>query len=254
MAQVSSKARLDEPCINNASEVRNAAANTAIAEDIASTLIHDYLDLVELLASPESSIYRQEYAYGRLLGVRGALCRLCPQALAAQLPEDLTHDWRTAELLLRDYLGNTRSAGRLIEVAVNVEARWTESAERFMKVIFYQLEEAEVCEQMGFLKGIDTIALHLAQRELFRASGTLVLPLENAHAVKLRMRLLSLYLTLHRSAFMRAFPAIQSYRETFRITDPLAYPWWFVDCVLTDRQLNWTYRRLTERDMGWRFA
>lgn len=254
MAYVSSKAFVDEPCINLASQVRKAAQNPAVAIDIALTLVQDYLELVELLTARESVIYRQEYAYGRLLGTRGALCRLCPQSLVETLPEPILHDWKNAELLLQDYLARSRGDGRLIEAAMNVEARWTDSAERFMKVIFYQLEDAEVPEQLGFLKGIDTIALHIAQRELFRATGLLVLPLENANAVKLRMRLLSLYLTLHRSYFMRAFPAIQSYRETFRITDPLAYPWWFVDCVLTERQLNWTYRRLAERDMNWRFS
>ena len=53
--------------------------------------------------------------------------------------------------------------------------------------------------------------------------------------------------------FCAAFPAIQSYRQTFRIHDPLAYPWWFVDCRLTERQLNWTHRRLPIEDLSWRF-
>src|SRR5579883_45726 len=228
MAQVSAKCLVEEPCINFARQVRNSVQDPTIARDIANSLVKDYHDLVEDLASSASSIYRQEYAYGRLLGIRGALCRLCPVHLIDRLPKEAYVEWRESELTLQDFLVQTKGSGRMIEVVMNVEARWAESAERFIRVIFSRLEEADVCEQIGFLKGIDTIALHLAQREKFRTEGYLVLPVENAQEVKLRMRLLSLYLTLHRAAFQGAFGAIQSYRESFRIHDPSAYPWWFV--------------------------
>jgi hypothetical protein len=254
MAHVSAKWLVEEPCINLAGQLRDEAENQAIASDIAITLVSEYLSLVEDLASPNSSIYRQEYAYGRLLGARGMLCRLCPVHLTDRLPREAYVDWRKAELLLQDYLVKKRGSGRIIEVALNVEARWTESAERFIRVIFSQLEDADVFEQMGYLKGIDTIALHLAQREMLRAEGYLLLPVDNAQAVKLRLRLLAIHLALHRSAFRCAFGAIQSYRESFRIYDPLAYPWWFVDCSLTEKQLHWTYRRLADQDMCWRFS
>ena len=122
-----------------------------------------------------------------------------------------------------------------------------------MQTLAARLGETEIADKLGILKGIDTVGMHLAQREIFQLSDTLTLPLENAQAVKLRVRLLSLFLTLHRCGFCTAFPAIQSYRRTFRIFDPVAYPWWFVDCRLTERQLNWTYKRMPIEELTWRF-
>ena len=120
-------------------------------------------------------------------------------------------------------------------------------------MVAVRLKEAEIPEQLGILKGIDTVGMHLAQREILSLSQAFEIHADNAQAVKLRVRLLSLFLTLHRDGFYHAYPAIQSYRRTFRIFDPVAYPWWFVDCHLTERQLNWTYRRMPIDDLNWRF-
>jgi len=134
-----------------------------------------------------------------------------------------------------------------------VESGWADSIERYVLTLSARLRETETPDKIGILKGIDTVGLHLAQRELFALSSSFAVPLENAQAVKLRVRLLALFLTMHRCGFGPAFPAIQSYRETFRIHDPLAYPWWFVDCRLIERQLHWTFRRVPAADLDWRF-
>jgi hypothetical protein len=170
-----------------------------------------------------------------------------------RLPKRGLQRWAWAETGLRRYVDQADRLNDLVGIAQRVEAGWAESIERFVMNLASNLHEATIPDKMGILKAIDTIGLHLAQRELFALSQTFAVPLENAHAVKLRVRLVSLFLTLNRCGFCAAFPAIQSYRETFRIYDPLAYPWWFVDCRLTERQLNWTYRRLPTDDMDWRF-
>jgi hypothetical protein len=134
-----------------------------------------------------------------------------------------------------------------------VEEAWMTSAEAFMDLLVSDIQHAEVQRQLGLLQGIDSVAMHLAQREIFRVSNSVKIPVSNAHAVKLRMRLLALYLMLHSSYFETIFPVIQSYRETFRINDPSAYPWWFVDHRLTERQLAWNYRRMDTSELAWRF-
>jgi hypothetical protein len=170
-----------------------------------------------------------------------------------RLPARIHKRWNWAETRLRDALA---SAGRLAEVngaAQNVEAGWADSVERYALYLPHKLANIEVPDKLGILKGIDTVGLHLAQREMFALSRTFDIPIENTAAVKLRVRLLSLFITLHRNGFDAAYPAIQSYRETFRIDDPAAYPWWFVDRHLTERYLNWTYRRLPTAELDWRF-
>ena len=170
-----------------------------------------------------------------------------------QLAAKTARRWEWAETHLREYLGNTLRDSSTAEVARRVEDGWADSIERYVLMLTARIEDADVPDKIGLLKGIDTVSLHLAQREVFALSERLALPLDNTHAVKLRVRLLSLFLTLHRGGFQAAYPAIQSYRRTFRIHDPLAYPWWFVDCRLTERQLNWTHRRIPAAELGWRF-
>jgi hypothetical protein len=225
----------------------------SVPVDLIATQIDEYDELVELFIAPDSSAMRQEFAYGRLLGVRGQLCRLCPVGATELLPRDSLKKWHRAESLFRDHLETHARNPAVQEVINRVEDSWITSAEVYLEMLVSQIQHAEVQRQLGLLKSIDTVAMHLAQREVFRMSNSVTIPLSNAHAVKLRMRLLALYLMLHSSYFETIFPVIQSYRETFRITDPSAYPWWFVDRRLTERQLAWTYRRLDKSELAWRF-
>ena len=87
-----------------------------------------------------------------------------------------------------------------------MEDGWADSIERYVLTLAARLHETEIPDKLGILKGIDTVGLHLAQREIFALSQTLAIPLENAQAVKLRVRLLSLFLTLHRCGFCAAVP------------------------------------------------
>ncbi len=242
-----------EPCLDRARRLRAQAEAQEMSLDALAFLVDDYARLVEDLLDPRATPMRLEFAYSRLLGARGSACRLCPPPAMARLPRRGQQRWARAENSLREHLGRAESWGELVRIAQKVEAGWADSIERFVMSLASNLSDAAIPDKMGILKAIDTIGLHLAQREQFALGDTFSIPLENAQAVKLRVRLVSLFLTLNRCGFCAAFPAIQSYRETFRIHDPLAYPWWFVDCRLTERQLNWTYRRLPAADMDWRF-
>lgn len=242
-----------EPCANMARRLREAAARPEVSRDALEFSTDGYAKLVESLLDPRATAAGQQFAYSRLLGTRGNLCRLCPAGEMARLPVQTARRWAWAETRLRDYLGRAEHVGQLVDTARLVEDGWADSIERYITVLASRLGETDVADKLGILKGIDTVGMHLAQREVFALSQTFAIPLENAQAVKLRIRLLSLFLTLHRCGFCHAFPAIQSYRETFRIFDPAAYPWWFVDCRLTERQLNWTHRRMPMDDLTWRF-
>lgn len=251
MARLMEKA--PEPCANMARRMRGQTEPPEMSRDALEFLIDGYAKMVESLLDPRASSAGIEFAYSRLLGMRGGICRLCPVEDMARLPKRAGHRWAWAEEHLRDYLGDASQLENVVAVARRVEGGWADSIERFVLTLSTRLGEIEISDQLGILKGIDTVGMHLAQREQFALSQTLSIPLENAQAVKLRVRLLALFLTLHRCGFCQAFPAIQSYRRTFRIYDPVAYPWWFVDCRLTERQLNWTPRRLPEAELAWRF-
>ena len=241
------------PCAGKTREMRSAAPPPEISHDALEFLIEGYARLVEGLLDPRASASGIEFAYSRLLGTRGGICRLCRPEDMGQLPLKAVKRWEWAETHLRDYLGKAPQLEEVAAVARRVEDGWADSMERYVLTLSARLHETEIPDKIGILKGIDTVSLHLAQREAFALSQTLAIPLENTSAVKLRIRLLALFLTLHRCGFCAAFPAIKSYRETFRIHDPLAYPWWFVDCRLTERQLNWTHRRIPMEDLNWRF-
>ncbi len=223
------------------------------SQDAALFLLDSYAKLVEDLLHPRAGAGRLEFAYSRLLGTRGSLCRLCPRPEMHRLPRRALARWEWAETCLRETLLRAPALDSIAQVARHVESGWADSIERYVLTLSARLRETETPDKLGILKGIDTVGLHLAQRELFALSSLFAVPLENAQAVKLRVRLLALFLTMHRCGFGPAFPAIQSYRETFRIHDPLAYPWWFVDCRLTERQLHWTFRRVPAADLDWRF-
>ena len=241
------------PCADMARRLKAQAAPPEMSHDALEFLIDGYGRLVEGLLDPRASASGIEFAYSRLLGTRGGICRLCPAADMGRLPAKAVRRWDWAETHLRDYLGQAPQIEEVVTIARRVEEGWSDSIERYVLTLTAHLHETETPDKIGILKGIDTVSLHLAQREVFALSQSLAIPLENTSAVKLRIRLLSLFLTLHRCGFCAAFPAIQSYRETFRIHDPLAYPWWFVDCRLTERQLNWTHRRIPIEDLNWRF-
>lgn len=242
-----------QTCANLARALRAHAPPPEISHDALDYLIEGYARLVEGLLDPRASAFGIEFAYSRLLGTRGGICRLCPTADMGRLPMKAVRRWEWAETHLRDYLGRAPQLEGVVAVARRVEEGWAESMERYVLTLTARLGETETQDKIGILKGIDTVSMHLAQRENFALSHTLAIPLENTSAVKLRIRLLALFLTLHRCGFCAAFPAIRNYRETFRIHDPLAYPWWFVDCRLTERQLNWTHRRIPIEDLNWRF-
>ena len=242
-----------EPCANMARHLHEAVGPLDMSSDALEFLIEGYAKLVETLLDPRSSPSGIEFAYSRLLGMRGGICRLCPPSEMARLPRKGARRWEWAETQLREYLGKAPQIEAVVEIARRVEDGWADSIERYVLTLSSRLRETDIPDKIGILKGIDTVSLHLAQRELFALSQSFAIPLENAHAVKLRVRLLSLFLTLHRCGFCAAFPAIQSYRRTFRIYDPAAYPWWFVDCRLTERQLAWTHRRMPTDELGWRF-
>jgi DNA-binding transcriptional ArsR family regulator len=243
----------NEPCANMARRLREEAEPTHMAFDALAVLVEEYARHVERLVRPKASPASLEFAYSRLLGARGNICRLCPADAMAELPRR-THDrWAWAESQLHEALSDPTRLETFALIARKVEDGWAESIERYVITLSARLSDTEIADQLGILKGIDTVGMHLAQREIFQLSDALTLPLENAQAVKLRVRLLSLFLTLHRCGFCAAFPAIQSYRRTFRIYDPVAYPWWFVDCRLTERQLNWNFKRMPIEDLTWRF-
>jgi len=241
------------PCVDLARQLKASAPPPEMSHDALEFLIEGYARLVESLLDPRASASGIEFAYSRLLGTRGGICRLCPSADMRRLPPKAVRRWKWAETHLRDYLGKAPQLEEVVAVARRVEEGWADSMERYVLTLSARLHETETPDKIGILKGIDTVSMHLAQREVFALSQTLAIPLENTSAVKLRIRLLALFLTLHRCGFCAAFPAIKSYRETFRIHDPLAYPWWFVDCRLTERQLNWTHRRIPVEDLNWRF-
>ena len=242
-----------EPCADMARRLKMTAEPVEMSHDALEFLIDGYGKLVEGLLDPRASEAGIEFAYSRLLGTRGNICRLCPAGDMGRLSNKLVKRWDWAETHLREYLGSAPQLAEVVAVARRVEEGWADSMERYVLTLSARMKETEVSDQLGILKGIDTVSLHLAQREVFSLSQSFAIPLENTNAVKLRVRLLSLFLTLHRCGFCQSFPAIQSYRRTFRIEDPHAYPWWFVDCRLTEKQLNWTYRRIPIADLNWRF-
>lgn len=245
--------RTDELCARQTRRMRTFARPATVSLDVVEAHVEAYARLVEDLLDPRATSRRIEFAYSRLLGARGSVCRLCAPNEMEILPRRSLQRWDWAETRLRDYLGRAQHLEDVVAVAQEVEAGWADSMERFVLTLTSRLHETATADKIGILKGIDTVGLHLAQRELFALSETFAVPLENTQAVKLRVRLMALFLTLHRCGFCPAFAAIQSYRETFRIHDPAAYPWWFVDCRLSERQLNWTHRRVPSADLDWRF-
>jgi hypothetical protein len=232
---------------------RKQTSEFSFSCDALASLVEEYAKLVEGLLDPRPSTHRLQFAYSRILGVRGNLCRLCPKNEMLLAPKGMLNRWIWAETNFRNYLHTVVRVHELVDVVQIVEEAWADSVERYVQCLSCRLTDADIAAKIGLLKGIDTVAMHLAQREILEISHAFAIPAENTQDIKLRVRLVSLCLNLHRVGFTTAMPAIQSYRETFRIDDPSAYPWWFIDQRLTEKQLNWTYRRMPSTELGWRF-
>ena len=112
-----------------------------------------------------------EYSYSRLLGTRGAACRLCPREDMGRLSKKAVKRWEWAETYLREYLGQAPQHAEVVEVARRVEDGWADSIERYVLTLSSRMHETETAEKIGILKGIDTVSLHLAQREAFALSA-----------------------------------------------------------------------------------
>ena len=78
--------------------------------------------------------------------------------------------WEWAETHLRDYLGHAPQVEAVVAVAQRVEDGWAESMERYVLTLTARMRETETADKIGILKGIDTVSLHLAQREVFALS------------------------------------------------------------------------------------
>ena len=232
---------------------KNTPDEDYFAADVVSTLVTDYSILVAALTDPKTSQNGLELAYGRVLGTRGALCRLCPSRQIWTLRSQIVREWRRTEERLRDYFAANNLGGPLWNAASRVENRWDECAGRLVLAAASGSLESEIAAHLGYLKAVDALALHLGQRDIFMRSGSLSIPIPNPFDAKVRMRLISMLLALNRSWFAESFPAIRSYRSTFSIDDPGLYPWWFVDARITERQAMWTYRRLAAAEFDWRF-
>jgi hypothetical protein len=245
--------QVERPYISAKRDALRNWDNQSIPVDLISRHVDEFEGLAKGFIDEQASEMRREFAYGRLLGSRGTLCRLCPVGATELLPSQVVRKWERAERLLRSFLESWGEDDTLRAVIMRVEEKWIASAEAYLDALMMRMKDADVESQLGLLKSIDAVALHLGQREVFRKTETLKLPMVNAHEMKLRVRLVALYIMVHASAFDASIPVIKRYRETFRICDPAAYPWWFIDFRLTDKQLAWTYRRLSGEDLTWRF-
>jgi hypothetical protein len=232
---------------------RNTSGEDYFAADVVATVVSDYAIFVAALTDSKTSSHGLELAYGRVLGIRGTLCRMCPSRLIWMLKAPIVRDWRRAEERLRESLAAARAGGSLWQTADVVETRWDVCAERLVYAAASGVLEKDIASHLGYLKAVDALALHMGQREIFIRSGSFKMPFPNPNGTKMRMRLISLHLALNSTWFARSVPAIRSFRETFGIGDPALYPWWFLDRKLTEHQSNWTHRRLASAEFGWRF-
>ena len=66
------------PCVDMARQLKASAPPPEMSHDALDFLIEGYARLVEGLLDPRASASGIEFAYSRLLGTRGGICRLCP--------------------------------------------------------------------------------------------------------------------------------------------------------------------------------
>lgn len=232
---------------------KGASPKEYFAADVAAELVTEYSVLVSALTDSRTTANGMELAYGRVFGIRGALCRICAPERIWTLRTPIVREWRWAEKRLRDFVSDGRSEEKLQEAATSVEKRWDRCAHNFIMVAASGSIDREAATHIGFLKAVDALALHLRQRDVFMKSHWLPLAMVNPEGLKLRIRVSAILIGLNRDCFEASYSAIRSYRETFKIDDPALYPWWFVDERLTERQSYWTYRRLPADLFDWRF-
>ncbi len=84
---------LREPCADMARRLRAEAAPFEMSHDALEFLIESYAKLVEGLLDPRASASGIEFAYSRLLGTRGSICRLCPLSDMGRLPGKAIKRW-----------------------------------------------------------------------------------------------------------------------------------------------------------------
>ncbi len=243
------------PCVDMVRQLKASAPPPEMSHDALEFLIEGYARLVEGLLDPRASASGIEFAYSRLLGTRGGICRLCPA-------EDMGTPAAKSRPALG--LGGDPPAGLFGPRAAARRSRHRRPPRRRR----LGGQHGAVCSDADGAAARDgnTGQNRHLERALIRSACTWPsaksspcpsrwrFHLENTSAVKLRVRLLALFLTLHRCGFCAAFPAIQSLpRARSASTTRVAYPWWFVDCRLTERQLNWTHRRIPFEDLNWRF-
>ena len=157
------------PCVNMARSIRDDVHE--FSRDAVEAMIDEYAKHIESLLDPRAGHSRIEYAYSRLLGARGNICRLCPPDEMTKLDKKAIQRWSWAETHLRDYLGGSDTLPKLIDIAQHVEQGWAESMERYITTLSVRLGDCGIPDKLGILKGIDTVGMHLAQRETARQRG-----------------------------------------------------------------------------------
>jgi hypothetical protein len=223
-----------------------------LAWDVVAHLVRDYAHWVDIFTDISTSGNMLLHAYSEILRIRGALCRACPPDYSMYVDKRIAHLWRRTESRLHEYAVN--SSGQLVlrNLGRQVERGWEPASLNFMRLLANGHVDDDIQSQLGILKAIDVIGLHLAQRDIFFREEDRSPAPQMVSSAKLRMRLISMLLSLNKQTFKKSAHAIRSYREAFGIDDAHAYPWWFIDTKLTEKQLNWTYRRMSEINYGWR--
>ena len=94
---------MNEPCANLARRLREERVAPEVAHDALEVLVEEYARHVEGLLHPKATPAGIEFAYSRLLGARGNICRLCPVSEMPALPRRCVRRWEWAETRLRDH-------------------------------------------------------------------------------------------------------------------------------------------------------
>lgn len=117
------------PCENMARNLREQEISE-LSHDAVEAMIDEYARHVESLLDDRAGHSRIEYAYSRLLGSRGNICRICPPGEMDKLDKRAIQRWSWAESHLRNYLGSADTLPKLITIAQRVEQGWADSMER----------------------------------------------------------------------------------------------------------------------------
>src|SRR3569833_2278964 len=130
------------PCVNLARGLREEEERYEFSRDAVEAMIEEYAKHVESLLDPRAGHSRIEYAYSRLLGARGNICRICPPSDMTKLDKKAIQRWSRAESQLRDYLGSTDTLPKLIDIAQRVELGWADSMERYITTLSVRLGDS----------------------------------------------------------------------------------------------------------------